>query len=134
MKSSSEGRKRRPPTGCGISPNRAGSAEAQLRKGVIELCVLALLQDQELYGFELAKSLSKFDGLVTSEGTMYPLLARLRRDGYVATSWRESSEGPPRKYYALTPDGSLALARFREDWRRFCSAVDAVMDQGETRP
>jgi Transcriptional regulator PadR-like family len=67
--------------------------------------VLALLRDQPRYGFDLVRSLAQANGLVTSEGTIYPLLGRLRRDGLVTTTWHESPSGPPRRYYQLTDEG-----------------------------
>ncbi|HEY2202745.1 MAG TPA: PadR family transcriptional regulator, partial [Solirubrobacteraceae bacterium] len=79
------------------------SAISQLRRGVLEFCVLALLRDSERYGVEIVRTLGEADGLVTTEGTLYPLLGRLRREGAVETSWRESPAGPPRRYYKLTP-------------------------------
>jgi PadR family transcriptional regulator, regulatory protein PadR len=104
-----------------------GDVLSQLRRGVLEYCVLAALRDGEHYGFELVKTLAEADGLLTSEGTIYPLLARLRRDGAVETSWRESAAGPPRRYYSLTTNGSDALKRFTRDWARFRDAVDQVL-------
>lgn len=106
---------------------------AQLRRGVLEYCVLALLREQERYGFELARALAEVDGLVTSEGTLYPLLARLRRDGLLETRWRESPSGPPRRYYRLTAEGRAALERFRAEWTRFRDAVDHVLGTGRPR-
>ena len=85
-------------------------ALSQLRRGVLEYCVLALLRQQERYGFELVRSLSAVDGLVTSEGTIYPLLTRLRKEALVTTFWQESASGPPRRYYRLTDAGGAALA------------------------
>jgi PadR family transcriptional regulator, regulatory protein PadR len=102
---------------------------AQMRKGALEYCVLALLRDGERYGFELVRALSAAE-LVTSEGTIYPLLARLRADGSVETSWRESTQGPPRRYYALTADGKAALDSFVPEWRRFCEAVEGILEPG----
>jgi PadR family transcriptional regulator PadR len=102
----------------------------QLRRGTLEFCVLALLQGEPRYGFELVKALGEVDGLVTTEGTIYPLLARLRREGLVETSWQESESGPPRRYYTSTPEGSRALAAFTADWQRFCASVDAVLQSG----
>ena len=67
---------------------------AQMRKGTLQYCVLALLADEERYGFDLVRALAETDGMVTSEGTIYPLLSRLRRDGLVETTWRESTAGP----------------------------------------
>jgi PadR family transcriptional regulator PadR len=92
--------------------------------------VLALLQGEERYGFELVKALGEVDGLVTTEGTIYPLLARLRREGLVETTWRESEAGPPRRYYKSTTEGRQALAAFTADWERFRNSVDKVLGRG----
>ena len=100
---------------------------SQLRKGALEYCVLALLRDGQRYGFELVRTLSETDGLLISEGTIYPLLSRLRRDELVSTSWQESEAGPPRRYYQLTEAGQRALADFSEEWARFRDAVDALV-------
>lgn len=110
-----------------------------MRRGAIEFCVLALLEQRKHYGFELVQELSRADGLLTSEGTIYPLLSRLRRDGLVDTEWRESTSGPPRKYYRLTRDGRDALQRYRRQWEQFRDAVDAIVYQrqevvGEQQP
>ena len=107
-----------------------GGLAAQLRKGTLAYCVLALLARRERYGFELVRTLSEVDGLVTSEGTIYPLLSRLRKDGYVTTTWRDSGEGPPRKYYAITRQGQADLDVFSVEWRRFRSAVDSLVEEG----
>jgi PadR family transcriptional regulator PadR len=103
----------------------------QLRRGVLEFCVLALLRDTERYGFELVRALTQVDGLVTTEGTLYPLLGRLRRDGVVDTTWRESSSGPPRRYYRLTPAGYEALDAFGIEWTRFRNTVDSLLTTGD---
>jgi PadR family transcriptional regulator len=97
---------------------------AQMRRGVLQYCVLALLAEDERYGFELVRALGDVDGMVTSEGTIYPLLSRLRRDGLVATTWRESTQGPPRRYYRATDAGRAALVAFSHEWDRFRAAVD----------
>lgn len=89
--------------------------------------MLALLRDREHYGFELVRRLSEVDGLVTSEGTIYPLLTRLRRDRLVTTFWAESESGPPRRYYELTDEGRKALAGFTEEWARFRDGVDGLL-------
>ncbi|HEY5051733.1 MAG TPA: PadR family transcriptional regulator [Acidothermaceae bacterium] len=102
---------------------------AQLRRGSVEHCVLALLRDGERYGFELARILADAGGLIASEGTIYPLLARLRRNGLVKTTWRESAEGPPRRYYRLTNAGERAVAAFVQNWKVFRSAVDRILDE-----
>jgi PadR family transcriptional regulator PadR len=115
-----------------MEPGRARNAVSQLRKGTLEYCVLALLRDGQRYGFELVRTLSEADGLLVSEGTIYPLLSRLRRDQLVSTSWQESESGPPRRYYQLTDAGRRALADFSDEWIRFRDAVDTlVTPQGE---
>jgi PadR family transcriptional regulator PadR len=101
---------------------------AQMRKGALEYCVMALMTDDERYGFELVQTLRDFDGVVTTEGTVYPLLSRLRKDGRVETAWRESVSGPPRRYYHLTDKGRESLERFAVEWERFRDAVDAVLN------
>src|SRR3954451_15470279 len=105
---------------------------AQMRRGTLQYCVLALLSGEERYGFDLVRGLAEVDGMVTSEGTIYPLLGRLRRDGLVETTWRESSSGPPRRYYRLTDRGRQALDGFRQEWSRFRDAVDRFVEKEET--
>jgi PadR family transcriptional regulator PadR len=95
-----------------------------MRRGTLQYCVLALLASEERYGFDLVRSLASVDGMVTSEGTIYPLLSRLRRDGLVESTWRESSAGPPRRYSRATKSGRAALVQFRSEWTRFRGAVD----------
>jgi PadR family transcriptional regulator PadR len=102
-----------------------------MRRGVLEFCVLALLREEERYGFDLVRALSEVDGMVTSEGTIYPLLSRLRRDGLVSTTWRESPTGPPRRYYRLTARGREALEGFSKQWARFREGVDAFVRGGK---
>jgi PadR family transcriptional regulator PadR len=102
---------------------------AQMRKGTLQYCVLALLADEERYGFDLVRALAETDGMVTSEGTIYPLLSRLRRDGLVETTWRESTAGPPRRYYRLTKAGRVALDGFIGEWGPFRDAVDHFVER-----
>jgi PadR family transcriptional regulator PadR len=103
-------------------------AVAQLRRGVLEYCVMALLQGEERYGFDLVRTLGSTDGLVIGEGTVYPLLSRLRREGMVETTWQESPSGPPRRYYRLTSTGRQALQGFRIEWSRFRDTVDGILE------
>ncbi|MFI1205687.1 PadR family transcriptional regulator [Streptomyces sp. NPDC020883] len=115
-------------------PSEGGRSEvAQLRRGVVQFCVLALLRDGEKYGFELVRKLCDAQGLVTSEGTIYPLLSRLRNKGLVSSFWQESQSGPPRRYYKLTPAGSRALTQFTADWVLFRTAVDHMLDIEENQ-
>ena len=106
---------------------------AQMRRGTLQYCVLSLLADEERYGFDLVRGLAEMDGMVTSEGTIYPLLSRLRRDGLVESNWQESPSGPPRRYYRLTTAGRAALDAFRLEWRRFRDAVDHFVERTDER-
>jgi PadR family transcriptional regulator PadR len=108
-----------------MEPGDARNVLTQLRRGTIEYCVLAVLAEGEEYAFELVRRLSAVDGLVTSEGTIYPLLSRLRRDDMVTTTWQESDAGPPRKYYRLTPKGKLQLAELNDYWK----SINATISQ-----
>ncbi|SDD42205.1 transcriptional regulator, PadR family [Streptomyces sp. LaPpAH-199] len=107
--------------------SKQARAAAQLRKGVLEYCVLALMRDRPRYGVELLRELEGSGALATSQGTVYPLLSRLRRDDLVTTTWQESASGPPRRYYALTDSGRAALDEFTRVWPGFRDAVDAFL-------
>jgi PadR family transcriptional regulator, regulatory protein PadR len=100
-----------------------------MRRGTLQYCVLALLAEEERYGFDLVRALAEADGMVTSEGTIYPLLSRLRRDGLVESTWQESPTGPPRRYYRLTESGGAALEGFKREWDRFRDAVDHFVER-----
>ena len=104
-----------------------GAETTELRRGVLGPCVLALLAERPRFGLELVRDLSRADGLLTSEGTVYPLLSRLRRDGMVDTTWQESKSGPPRRYYRLTRSGEAAVRSFSDQWQLFRNAVDRVL-------
>jgi PadR family transcriptional regulator, regulatory protein PadR len=86
----------------------------QVRKGVLELCILNALAEKERYGYELVKTLVAVPGLGVTEGTLYPLLSRLRLQGYISARLEESSEGPARKYYELTRDGTKVMAAMND--------------------
>lgn len=100
----------------------------QFKKGVLELCVLSLLMEKDLYGYELVERLSGF--VEISEGTIYPLLRRFRNEGYVETYLEESSGGPPRKYYRLTPTGEATFHSLKSEWLRFVEQVNALVTGG----
>jgi len=102
-----------------------------MRRGVLPYCVLAMLRHTERYGFELVRALGSVDGMVTGEGTIYPLLARLRRQGLVVTSWQESASGPPRRYYRITAAGRAALGDFMQAWAQLRDSVDELLDAEE---
>jgi PadR family transcriptional regulator PadR len=98
----------------------------QFKKGVLELCVLSLLAHGDRYGYELASSLS--ETIDISDGTIYPILRRLKSDGYVTTYLRESNEGPPRKYYKLTATGDKERTLLCSQWKSFVKSVENLME------
>lgn len=104
---------------------------ANLRRGVVDHCVLAALRTGERYGLDIARELE--GTLLAGTGTLYPLLSRLRKGGLVATSWQESTEGPPRRYYRLTADGEAALRAFEAAWVPFRDAVDGALGEARGR-
>lgn len=100
--------------------------EIQLKKGVLTLCVLALLNRRDSYAYEIASTLS--DAIDMGEGTIYPLMRRMQADGQVETYLVESPTGPSRKYYRLTDAGRRALDAQTTEWRAFARAVESVLD------
>jgi PadR family transcriptional regulator PadR len=96
----------------------------QLRKGILEYCVLKALEDGPLYGYDLVRRLSALDVIVVSEGTIYPLLSRLRKEGLLKTHLEESSEGPARKYYELAARGKEVLPEMRDVWLKLIEGVE----------
>lgn len=99
----------------------------QLRKGVLELAILAVLGRSEYYSIEIIEQLSEHPALTATPGTVYPLLARLDKAGKVATRWAESSGGPPRKYYRLTVEGRAALAEGAAAWSALSGAMHDIL-------
>jgi PadR family transcriptional regulator PadR len=95
----------------------------QLRKGLLELAILNVLGDGPLYGYEIVRRLGDVDSLVITEGTVYPILSRLRTEEHVDSYIEESSSGPPRKYYRLTPRGRSQLRRMNEHWQRLHEGI-----------
>ncbi|MCH4023639.1 MAG: PadR family transcriptional regulator [Acetobacter sp.] len=97
----------------------------QFKKGVLELCVMAVLARADSYGYDIASQLSEAIGM--GEGTIYPLMRRMQKDGIVSTYFVESPSGPPRKYYSLTDLGRSSLTAQRTAWESFASAVSALL-------
>lgn len=108
---------------------KKGDELAQLRKGVLDIAVLALLRTRPHYGGELVDALAERPALAVGAGTIYPLLTRLRASGWVDTTWEESPSGPPRKYYALTPAGRAELDRLRAAWRQLADSLTALLEE-----
>jgi len=97
--------------------------KTQLRKGVLELCVLNALSAREYYGYDLVQTLKQIEVLQMREGTVYPILARLEDDGLVTSETRASSAGPPRKYVSITQEGKTYVAKANAHWSEMVSAV-----------
>lgn len=100
----------------------------QFKKGVLELCVLSMLNERDYYGYELVEYISKYINI--SEGTIYPLLRRLKKDDYVTTYLKESKEGPPRKYYEITIEGQNAYKELVTEWDYFVKGVNTIVKGG----
>jgi PadR family transcriptional regulator, regulatory protein PadR len=103
------------------------SRSSQLLRGVLDLCLLAVMDDGPAYGYEMTRRLRARGLSIVGEGSIYPLLGRLERDGLVETYRSASNGGPPRKYYRPTSAGRLALAMGVSEWRAGRDAVDAVL-------
>ena len=101
------------------------NTKAQMRKGVLEFCILSVLKDRDAYVAEILKTLKEAKLLVV-EGTIYPLLTRLKNAGLLNYRWEESTTGPPRKYYELTESGQLFLIELTTTWNELHNAVTLV--------
>jgi PadR family transcriptional regulator PadR len=115
-----------PPSGRTAAVGTDESWQEQLRRGGLELAILLSVARHSRYGLEIIGHLEAFTDLVVNEGTIYPILARLSRDGWLASEWRE--EGPhPRKYYRLTDRGHERLAYMTDSWRDFAAKLDRLI-------
>jgi PadR family transcriptional regulator len=101
--------------------------EVQLRKGCLELAILASLWPGRLYGLEILRVLEQDSDLVITEGTVYPLLSRLRAEGLLDSEWVEAEAGHPRKYYRLTPPGRRRVAAMGRIWSRFSASLNQLL-------
>src|SRR6056297_3904177 len=101
------------------------NTKAQMRKGVLEYCILLVLDGKPLYASDIIQSLKEAKMIVV-EGTLYPLLTRLKNAGLLAYRWEESTQGPPRKYYELTDTGQKFLKKLEGSWNELTDAVDKV--------
>lgn len=108
------------------------NTKAQMRKGVLEFCILSVLKDGEAYTSDILESLKTARMLVV-EGTIYPLLTRLKNAGLLAYRWEESTGGPPRKYYSLTGKGKLFLNELNQTWSELQQAVNKITSENNTK-
>ena len=102
------------------------NAKAQMRKGVLELCILSILSKNACYASDIISELKKSEMIVV-EGTLYPLLTRLKNDELLAYRWEESTQGPPRKYYTLTEKGTEFLDEMLKAWSELVETVDQIV-------
>lgn len=100
----------------------------QFKKGALELCALVLIHEHDRYGYELAQSISEH--IEIAEGALYPLLRRLVNEGYCTTYLRESTEGPPRKYYTISPEGEIHMRKLVTEWKQFVNNVSTLIERG----
>ncbi|HSX07798.1 MAG TPA: PadR family transcriptional regulator [Candidatus Saccharimonadales bacterium] len=100
-------------------------SETQMRKGMLVYCVLLLCKEGKIYSSQIINRLHQAE-LIVVEGTLYPLLSRLARDGLLGYEWRESEQGPPRKYYWLTDEGKTALRELQQTYRRLNASIDTL--------
>jgi len=105
----------------------AENTKAQMRKGVLEYCILLILDDRPLYASDIINALKEVKMIVV-EGTLYPLLTRLKNTGLLAYRWEESTQGPPRKYYELTDSGRDFLSELEASWTELVGAVKKLKD------
>jgi len=102
------------------------TVKAQMRKGVLEMCILAIIEKEEIYTSDILKKLKESE-LIVVEGTLYPLLTRLKNAGLLDYNWKESTSGPPRKYYTITDGGSDFLKDLKASWKQMQKAVTQSM-------
>lgn len=107
------------------------NTKAQMRKGILEFCILSLLKDKDCYTSEILEML-KDAKLLVVEGTIYPLLTRLKNDELLSYRWEESTSGPPRKYYKLTEKGENFLEELADTWHELSNAVKLITDKKQT--
>ncbi|GAE09522.1 PadR family transcriptional regulator [Paenibacillus sp. JCM 10914] len=105
---------------------------SQVRRGILEYSILLLLKQKKRYGYEFTALLSKWEILSVTEGTLYPLLRRLSKEKYIESFWQESTSGPPRKYYILSPLGKELLEEMSEEWGNLVDAIQQIDKSEQT--
>lgn len=104
------------------------NTRSQMRKGILEYCILSIIDKSECYATDIIERMKEAK-LIVVEGTLYPLLTRLKNAGYLHYKWEESKSGPPRKYYSLTEEGRLFLQSLSETWTQLSEAVEFISNQ-----
>ena len=98
----------------------------QMRRGVLELCILSIIAEEDAYASDIISKLKEAK-LIVVEGTLYPLLTRLKNDGLTVYRWEESKTGPPRKYHQITESGLAQLGELKSDWHSLVSSVESII-------
>ena len=104
------------------------NVKSQMRKGMLEYCILLLLYREASYASDIIQNLKEAQ-LIVVEGTLYPLLTRLKNDGILSYEWVESTQGPPRKYYSLTPAGEVVLLELESAWNKLSATVNHLKQE-----
>jgi len=102
--------------------------QSQIRKGTLEFIVLLVLQKEEFYGYELIKKIKMSLNMDTSEGTIYPILTRLKKEDLVSNRWEHAESGMPRKYYQITEKGKKSLVAMKKEWSEFALSIQKLME------
>ncbi|GAB4204611.1 MAG: PadR family transcriptional regulator [Bacteroidia bacterium] len=110
--------------------NKNDNIQSQMRKGILELCILSILEKDDAYPTEIINELKEAK-LIVVEGTLYPLLNRLKDEGYLNYQWKESNQGPPRKYYRITPEGKKFLKELIENWEDIVKSVHKIINKNK---
>ena len=103
------------------------NTRAQMRKGILEYCILLVISKGRMYANDILKELKKAD-LIVVEGTIYPLLSRLKNSGLLTYKWEESKSGPPRKYYYLTDDGTATMEELSKTWQQLNKTINNLLE------
>lgn len=101
------------------------NTQSQMRKGILEFCILGLIRKQEMYPSDLIDKM-KSGGMLVLEGTLYPLLSRLKNAGFLTYRWEESPSGPPRKYFSITPEGEIFFKELEKTWLELARSVNTI--------
>lgn len=109
----------------------AENSKAQMKKGILEYCILAIIKRGEVYASDILEELKQAE-LIVVEGTLYPLLTRLKNEGLLSYQWVESKSGPPRKYFQLTDEGGRFLTELGQTWNELTSSVNQITQKSQT--
>lgn len=107
------------------------NSKAQMKKGILEYCILAIIKRGEVYASDILEELKQAE-LIVVEGTLYPLLTRLKNEGLLSYQWVESKSGPPRKYFQLTDEGGRFLTELGQTWNELTSSVNQITQKSQT--